>query len=128
MTLHYFFDPLCGWCYGFAPTIEKFLDHHKHEMDIEVISGGMVKGESIKPIGDMAPYLKEAYKRVENTTGVVFGQPFLKNLDDGTMFYSSVPPSIALAVFKSYGTAHDLSFSHDLHKALSNLRSLVILH
>ncbi|MEG1327174.1 MAG: DsbA family protein, partial [Janthinobacterium sp.] len=21
-TLHYIFDPLCGWCYGAAPLVE----------------------------------------------------------------------------------------------------------
>ena len=118
MTLHYFFDPLCGWCYGFAPIIENFFEAHKSEMDIEVTSGGMVKGENEKPIGDMAPYLKGAYKKVEDTSGVKFGEQFLANLDIGTMFYSSVPSSVALAVFRSYLTGYDLEYAGALQSAI----------
>ncbi|MGU3847546.1 DsbA family protein, partial [Vibrio diabolicus] len=22
VTVHYFFDPMCGWCYGASPLIE----------------------------------------------------------------------------------------------------------
>lgn len=118
MTLHYFTDPLCGWCYGFSSSMKQFYEAHKHELDLEIVCGGMVKGEHEKPIGDMAPYLKKAYKRVEETTGVQFGEAFLQTLDDGTTFYSSVPSSIAMVVFRSYQTGFDLEYLADLQKAI----------
>ena len=118
MILHYFFDPLCGWCYGFSPVIQQFYKNHQHEMDIEVISGGMVKGEQIKPIGDMAPYLKDAYKRVEDISGVKFGKNFLDQLDDGRTIVNSVPPSIALSVFKALKPEDTLKYASELQSAI----------
>jgi len=26
ITLYYFYDALCGWCYGFSPVIAKLAD------------------------------------------------------------------------------------------------------
>ncbi|EOD5239980.1 DsbA family protein, partial [Vibrio parahaemolyticus] len=25
VTVHYFFDPMCGWCYGASPLIEALM-------------------------------------------------------------------------------------------------------
>ena len=118
MILHYFYDPLCGWCYGFSKTIKTFYENHKHEMDFEVISGGMVKGEHEKPISDMAPFLRGAFKQVENTTGVKFGQAFLDRVDEGTTILSSVPGSIAMSVFKSYHEDKAILYAADIQHAI----------
>lgn len=118
MTLHYFTDPLCGWCYGFSSAIQSFYNHHKNEMDIEIVCGGMIKGEQEKPIGDMAPFLKTAYKRVEDISGVKFGDKFLDRLEDGTTFYSSVPSSIAMVSFRSFQSDSDLEYMGDLQHAI----------
>ena len=102
MKIIYIYDALCGWCYGFAPTMRTFFDKYKSEFEtIEVISGGMITGNRIGKIGEVAPYIKSAYKDVENRTGVTFGEKFLKDiLEEGSSIFTSIPPSIALSVFK----------------------------
>ncbi|WP_291721692.1 DsbA family protein [Bernardetia sp.] len=102
MKIIYIYDALCGWCYGFAPTMRTFFDKHKSEFEsIEVVSGGMITGNRIGAIGEVAPYIKTAYKDVENRTGVTFGEKFLKDiLEEGSSIFTSIPPSIALSVFK----------------------------
>lgn len=101
MTLIYVFDPLCGWCYGFSHVITEFAAAHP-EMAVEVVAGGMVLGERVGPLADIAPYLRGAYKNVEERTGVTFGEPYLTELfGEATMTLDSEPPSRALAAFKA---------------------------
>ncbi len=102
MKLIYIYDALCGWCYGFAPAMRDFYQNHKNDFEtIDVISGGMITGEGIGAIGEVAPYIKTAYKDVENRTGVQFGEKFLKDiLEEGSAIFTSIPPSIALSIFK----------------------------
>lgn len=102
MKLIYIYDALCGWCYGFAPTMRDFYQNHKNDFEtIDVISGGMIRGERIGAIGEVAPYIKTAYKDVEDRTGVKFGEKFLTDiLEEGSAIFTSIPPSIALSIFK----------------------------
>jgi putative protein-disulfide isomerase len=102
MKLIYIYDALCGWCYGFAPAMRDFYQNHKNDFETsDVVSGGMITGERIGTIGEVAPYIKTAYKDVENRTGVKFGETFLKDiLEEGSAIFTSIPPSIALSVFK----------------------------
>ena len=53
-TVLYVFDPLCGWCYGFSPVMVKLNDNYKENVKFVVISGGMVVGDRIGPLGEKA--------------------------------------------------------------------------
>ncbi|MTI20065.1 hypothetical protein E1176_03435 [Fulvivirga sp. RKSG066] len=86
-------------------------------MSFEVVSGGMVLGDRIGPIGEVAGYIKEAYNVVEDRTGVKFGDQFLKALDDGKMIFSSIPPSRALTTFKSFRPDDAMLMAHELQKS-----------
>lgn len=114
----YVYDPLCGWCYGFSPVMKKFYKKFRNKLDFEVISGGMVVGERIGPIGKVAPYIKDAYKVVEERTGVTFGRQFLKALDEGSMIFSSIPPSRALTAFKVFRPNDAILMAHELQKSI----------
>lgn len=119
MTLIYVYDPLCGWCYGFSPVIQKFYDETAELNEVKVISGGMVTGERTGPIGEVAPYIKNAYLDVESSTGITFGESFLKDvLEEGSTIFTSIPPSIALAVFKDMMPEKQLQFAGEIQKAI----------
>lgn len=120
MTIIYVFDPLCGWCYGFSGVIQDFVTQHP-ELEVEIISGGMVTGDRIGPLSEIAPYLRTAYKGVEERTGVVFGEPYLKELfGEATMEMTSVPSSRALATFKQLNDDQRAAFAYGsaLQKAI----------
>ena len=119
MKIVYVYDALCGWCYGFSPVMEDFYYRYKDEVDFEVISGGMIKGNRIGPIGEVAPYIKHAYKDVEERTGVKFGQAFLKDvLEEGSTVFTSIPAAVALSVFKSEKPDKALLFAKRIQKAI----------
>ncbi|MEI9933445.1 MAG: thioredoxin domain-containing protein [Ferruginibacter sp.] len=46
--LIYCYDAYCGWCYGFSPVIKKIAQQYQKELDIEVLSGGMLIGEAVQ--------------------------------------------------------------------------------
>ncbi|MEM1324621.1 MAG: DsbA family protein [Bacteroidota bacterium] len=117
--LIYVYDALCGWCYGFSPAIQAFAKQHQSELAVEVISGGMITGERIGPIGEVASYIKWAYKEVEERTGVTFGSTFLEDvLEEGSAIFTSIPPAIALSIFKTKQPEQQLAFAARLQKAI----------
>lgn len=118
-NLIYVYDALCGWCYGFSEVMRAVYEKHKDDFDFEVISGGMVLGESAGPITNRSELIKNHYPKVEGTTGVKFGEPFIKALDEGGIYLSSEKPSIALAVFKTYHSEKAILFAHALQKTLN---------
>lgn len=112
----YVYDPMCGWCYGFSPVIKEVEKEFKGKFDFEIISGGMVIGDREGPIGDFADYILSAYKRVESTTGIKFGEPYLELLKKKDYFASSLKPSIALSYVKEIKPEIAISFAHDMQR------------
>ena len=98
----YIYDALCGWCYGFSPVIRRFHQHYADEFDFDVLSGGMMTGERVKPVSESMAYIEQAYKVVEARTGVRFGDDYLTNLlRPGTYMSDSEKPGMAMTLFKA---------------------------
>jgi putative protein-disulfide isomerase len=114
----YIYDALCGWCYGFSPVMLRFFEEHNDLYEFEVLSGGMVRGARSGAIGVVAPYIKQAYKDVENRTGVKFGQDFLNVLEEGSMVFSSDKPARAMTAFKKWQPEKAILFAHDIQHAI----------
>jgi len=118
----YCYDAYCGWCYGFSPVIKKIAGEYKDRMDIEVLSGGMMTGEQVMPIEKIGPYIQTAYKRVEELSGIKFGEDFLwhiNNPDKSDWVMNSEKPAIALCILKEYYPWRQLEFATDLQYALN---------
>jgi putative protein-disulfide isomerase len=120
-TLIYCYDAYCGWCYGFSQVMKKINDEYKSRLQIEVLSGGMILPETPISIGATANYISEAYKRVEETTGVKFGEDYLWHIFHPTQsdwFPHSEKPAIALCILKEYYPDQQVSFATDMQYAL----------
>lgn len=115
----YFYDALCGWCYGFSPVISAFSEKYQDQIRFRVFSGGMMMGERSGPINTVAPYIKNRYQDVEERSGVKFGEAFInERLNPGTAVLSSLEPAIAMAVFKSFESGKEIRFAAALQKAI----------
>jgi putative protein-disulfide isomerase len=117
IKLVYVYDALCGWCYGFGPVVEKLEKEFKGNVEIEILSGGMVMGNRIAPIGNMSDYILQAIPRLERTTGVTFGAPYIALLKEGSYVTSSEKPSIALCVYKSFTSERSVEYGYGIQKA-----------
>ena len=121
-TLIYCYDAYCGWCYGFSPVIEKISATFADRLNFEVLSGGMILPETPVPIGATAGYIREAYKNVEQRTGVKFGEDFLWHIfhpEESDWYPNSEKPAIALCIFKEYRPDLQVSFAGDIQRALN---------
>ncbi len=117
----YCYDAYCGWCYGFSPVIKAIWENHKDRFDFETISGGMIPVESTQHIGNIASYIKDAYKTVENMTGVTFGPDYLWHInhpDESDWYPNSEMAAIAMAIFRELQPELTISFASDLQYAL----------
>ncbi len=118
-TLIYVYDALCGWCYGFSPVLKKLQKTFGDDLDFEVMSGGMITGSRIGPIGEVAPYIRQAYRDVERATGVTFGPGFLEGtLAKGTALFTSEPPAVALCIVRAHQPARAVAFAAALQTAI----------
>ncbi len=117
----YCYDPYCGWCFGFSPVIKKIAETYKNILPIDVLSGGMILPEKPTHISLAAPYILSAYKNVEETTGIKFGDDYLwhlNNPDDTDWYPNSEKPSIAMCIFKEFYPERAVEFATDLQYAL----------
>lgn len=120
-TLIYCYDAWCGWCYGFSDVMKKINSKYKGRVEIEVLSGGMILPEEPVPIAATASYIKSAYKRVEELTGVKFGEDFLWHINhpDASDWYpNSEKSAIALCIFKEIYPDQQVLFAADMQYAL----------
>jgi putative protein-disulfide isomerase len=120
-TLIYCYDAYCGWCYGFSQIIKKINSEYKNKLLIEVLSGGMILPEESVHISATAGYINDAYKNVEELTGVKFGEDYLwhiKHPEQSDWYPDSEKPAIALCIFKEYFPDLQVNFATDLQYAL----------
>ena len=120
-TLIYCYDAYCGWCYGFSEVMKKISSEYKGRLEFEVLSGGMILPDEPIAISATAKYIESSYQRVEELTGIKFGEDYLwhiKHPDASDWFPHSEKPAIALCVFKEYYPEQQVSFATDLQYAL----------
>lgn len=117
-TLIYVYDPLCGWCYGFHPVMEKLNQRFENHLAIDVKSGGLAVGENAEPIGEGYGYIKDAYKQVEEITGVKFGTNFKLLAEEGSYFYDSLTPSVAQSAINKLAPDFALKFAGLIQNAI----------
>lgn len=120
-VLIYCYDAYCGWCYGFSPVIKRIAEEYKSRFHTEVLSGGMVLPDTPVHISATAGYIKDAYRTVEEYTGIQFGAEYLwhiNNPEQSDWFPSSELPAIALCVFKELHPERQAEFAGDLQYAL----------
>jgi putative protein-disulfide isomerase len=120
-VLIYCYDAYCGWCYGFSPVIRRIAEEYKNVVHAEVLSGGMILPAKPTHISTMASYIRQAYRTVEQSTGITFGEDYLwhiVNEDESDWYPDSLKPAIAMCIFKELFPmlqvefAADLQFSH----------------
>lgn len=117
-TLIYAYDPLCGWCFGFHPVMEKLAERFKDKLDIRVIPGGLAIGENAQSIREGYSYIIGALKQVEDTTGVEFGQNFKLLAEEGSYIYDSMPSCKAQTVINNTAPELSLNFAGKLQHAI----------
>lgn len=99
-TVHYLFDPLCGWCYGAAPVLERL--NAMDEFVVVPSPTGLFADDNARPMDQgFAQYAWSNDQRIAQVTGQQFSERYQeKVLTDYERLFDSGPASRALtAVF-----------------------------
>jgi putative protein-disulfide isomerase len=112
----YFFDPLCVTCFSFGPAISALMEKYGSSFYFDIVAGGMVTGGRVGPLSQKSEYLQKKIEAIENTTGVLFGDPYKEVLKEGTVISDSEPPSIAFNVFKSFRPDLRFQIAHSIQQ------------
>ena len=102
-TLHYIFDPLCGWCYAAEPLVEAAA--RIHGLQVQLHGGGMMTGERRKQItADWRAYVLPHDDRIAAMSGQPFGDAYRDGLlNDTSVWLDSAPPTTAILAAEQLG-------------------------
>lgn len=75
-TLYYVLDPMCSWCYGFAPTWKKVLDNLSSDIKVVYVHGGLAPHNNEPMAQDMQNMLQSVWKQIHEQLGTKFNHEF----------------------------------------------------
>ncbi|SDZ53630.1 putative protein-disulfide isomerase [Variovorax sp. YR266] len=116
-TLHYIFDPLCGWCYAAAPLVD--AARSVPGLKVEFHGGGMMTGANRRSITPQwREYVMPHDRRIAELTGQPFGEGYFEGLlrDTGATM-DSEPPTTAILAAESLRAGGGLDMIHRLQRA-----------
>jgi putative protein-disulfide isomerase len=116
-TLHYIFDPLCGWCYAAAPLVD--AARSVPGLKVEFHGGGMMTGANRRAITPQwREYVMPHDRRIAELTGQPFGEGYFEGLlrDSGATM-DSEPPTTAILAAESLRAGGGLDMIHRLQRA-----------
>ena len=102
--LHFLYvaDPLCSWCYGFAPVMDKLAAHFAGRLPVRVVMGGLRAGNTKPMRAEDKAYIRDAWTRVAAASGQSFDHAFFER--DGFV-YDTEPACRAVVTARAWGAA-----------------------
>jgi putative protein-disulfide isomerase len=97
IELLYFANPMCSWCWGFAPALRAVVKRFPH-MPVTVALGSLGADRAQRPMSERdRAFIRAHWQRVQELTG----QPFDFSFFDWPHFvYDTAPASRALLVIR----------------------------
>lgn len=112
--LVYFADPMCSWCWGFAPTVAALTAHFGERLPIALIMGGLRAGNR-KPMTDKDKgYIREHWEHVHKASGQPFDFTFF---DRDGFVYDTEPACRAVVAMRRLDPDHMLDYFAALQRA-----------
>jgi len=113
--LIYFGDPMCSWCYGFAPEIEAIQQKFNH-IPFEIVLGGL-RPNGKQTMAELKDFLKEHWQEIEKETAQKFSYDIL-DIED--YVYNTEPASRAVEVARTLNPTIALPFFKEVQLAFYN--------
>ena len=104
VKVHYFFDPMCGWCYGASPLIGILAATPGFKIIYH--PGGMIMKQAIDPA--FRQHILHADRKIAAMTGVHFGEAYQTRVAGaGEFVVDSYATTCAFLVGQEMGIAAD---------------------
>ena len=102
-TVTYLFDPLCGWCYGASPAIQRL--GQEATITLELAPTGLFSGGGRVMSADFADFAWSNDIRIGKLTGQTFSEAYRSQVlgQHGTRFDSSAASLALTAVAATHG-------------------------
>lgn len=112
-TLLYIADPMCSWCYGFVPELNKVLENLEDKIQLKLVMGGL-RPYNTEIISEMKDFLQEHWQHVHEASDQEFN---FEILDSDELIYDTEPPSRATVVIRNMQPESEYSFFKDAQSA-----------
>lgn len=117
MRITYLFDPLCGWCYGAGPALERLA--RLDDTTLELAPTGLFAGEGARAMDQhFAAYAWQNDQRIARLTGEPFSEAYRARIlgNAGGMF-DSAPATLGLVAVGLTDPARELEALRLLQRA-----------
>ena len=116
MTHHFLYiaDPMCSWCYGFAPVIEQLARHFEGQLPVKLMMGGLRAGNTRAMRPEDKDYIRKAWTNVGAATGASFDMAFF---DREGFVYDTEPACRAVVAVRHLAPAKALAFKGHVSRA-----------
>jgi putative protein-disulfide isomerase len=107
-------DPMCSWCWGFAPVLERMRE--VYDIPIRVVVGGLRPGPEAEVLDDrLSKTLGEHWEHVAEASGQPFDHSFLDRRDGWV--YDTEVPAIAVVTMRELDDSAALDFHTHLQRS-----------
>ncbi len=110
----YFADPMCSWCYGFAPVIETLARHFEGRLPVRLVMGGLRAGNREPMREKDRDYIRGAWKSVHEASGQPFDDAFFER---ESFTYDTEPACRAVVTMRRLAPDQALAFNRRVSAA-----------
>ena len=96
VTLWYFADPMCSWCWGFSPVLEEIKTLYGERIKIALMLGGLRPGTKDPVTTESREEIIHHWQAVHKMTGQEFN--FENPMPDGFVYDTELPSRAVIAV------------------------------
>ena len=105
--LIYIGDPMCSWCWGIAPELDKLLDDYQENLGFRLVLGGLRPGGGDAWTPQFRNFLREHWEHVQEASGQDFNFDLLER---EAFNYDTEPPCRAVRVIRDLAPEQEFAF------------------
>jgi len=127
-TIHYFADPMCSWCWGFAPVISEIHRSCEDVATLNIVAGGLRAGETRAMDDQAKAAIRHHWQNVEAASGQPFSYAFFER--EGFV-YDTAPACRAVIVMRDLSPGHVLKYfktvQHAFYAENQDVTDMIVL-
>lgn len=102
VNIHYFYDPMCGWCYGATPLVAALVENKA--VNLHFHCAGMLNSQVMTMA--FRSHILAADSQINTLTGMRFGDAYKQRIQtDNNLTLDSYLPTQAIVAAKKQGIA-----------------------
>ncbi|RZP58887.1 DsbA family protein [Vibrio vulnificus] len=102
IKLYYVHDPMCSWCWGYKPTLEKLKQQLPGVIQFEYVVGGLASDSTLPMSPEMQQQIESIWHQIEQRLGTQFNYEFWTRCTPVRSTYQACRAVIAAGFQDSY--------------------------